>query len=1299
MGNTSRSSSRWCAPRRARRANLSSCNIYHRAFVQITPGNEPCTARRAHTYRSRSVYWRGDLAMISVIIISYTREREKCCSRARGYLYYTTLFLRGASYISHAAMDHLRATRNAVSASILYASTSARTYRIRKKGSWNPEVPDRVRAVDNILARANRQLKVVLAQSMRSIKILDLLTGANEYTLKRNSELNRDAHLHFKTYRPIAIKQKVFEQKVSIIRSMRARIFEKNLHRQAATHDANFDATILTEQIRRRTKKDVRSGSSRVSNGSIRVRRLASSSKPRRVISTPTLTRSTSASSSTPPIPASSSRKSRAVHESRKDYACDKFQKEFTQKANFLTHLKTVHDSRKDFACDQGEKKWTQKHNLLIHLKTIHDGRKDYACNQCDSKFGLKSSLLKHQKTVHEDRKDYACDKCEKKFGHKSVWLEHQKAVHQHRKNYACNHCEKIFGQKRSLILHLRAHEDPKDYGSSNCEQKFRDSKNLINHQKSVHEERINFPLENQEAVSRLLLTFDPGSHTKQRETEDMPKPTCCGVLVWRCCTPIAIDNSTLARYQFFLQVKQDILQGRLPVSFDLAAELGAYVVQSELGDYDPRRHSYGYVSEFRFLANQTSELEARIVELHKTLVGLIELCSVPSAHLSSRIAHMIGALRLYVGYNVTRIVARIQKISTFGCAHVISRARGCRMSRASACSSSHPTHALQTNLWLPYNRQVLHAESEREELGRPDARLRDAVARCLPSPLPLLHRPPGVLPADGHGAAAAQPVLALPLLQPADDQRLRLGHQRQAATDEAHGAAELHPHAEPSCPAPSRRGPGDGRRLRRGQSSGRPDGPEPELPGARRRWGQRRVAQQSESQPEKHEERALDPEPAQGSVHVVQSEIREVVRSSFDAAEPAESSEQLRGEPELGGQSQSRWRPRSSPQPQPRPSQAQSTVRLRVAAVARLHAKVRPQKASQEAQKLPTFQISTTEPRRRHRSKHRSPSSKHPLPDELRKHLEFGLVDTSGMSEQQRREIAYTVVQSQMAHHRQQQQMHHQQQHHQTPPPPAPSQQQNHHHHNQQQQQQQQQHNGQPDQQNQQKQHQQMLHHQQQHNNHHYQPMPMYHHSQQSQQQQQQHNHHQHHQHQHHGLPIMHCHSMSGLAASNSRLDHDDLGPNGSPATRGVGFSVKRDRRTAYQCHAVGPGGGGGRSGGGDSHSVVGVPLAVADLMMMPQQQSISSSSRRSGGGSSSRSTCGRLEHQSLYATRKMSSSSSSLRTSSVAGCRRPICSPLDSGLGESTTQDFSSCCSSSADSTKQTRPVRLPRSIPSLV
>lgn len=79
-----------------------------------------------------------------------------------------------------------------------------------------------------------------------------------------------------------------------------------------------------------------------------------------------------------------------------------------------------------------------------------------------------------------------------------------------------------------------------------------------------------------------------------------------------------------ITRYQFFLQVKQDIYHGRLPVAFELAAELFAYAVQSELGDHDPRRHQPGYVSEFRFLANQTPELEEKVTELHKGLKGQV---------------------------------------------------------------------------------------------------------------------------------------------------------------------------------------------------------------------------------------------------------------------------------------------------------------------------------------------------------------------------------------------------------------------------------------------------------------------------------------------------------------------------------------------------------------------------------------------------------------------------------------------------------------------------------------------------
>ncbi|KAL8586199.1 hypothetical protein ACOMHN_021466 [Nucella lapillus] len=81
-----------------------------------------------------------------------------------------------------------------------------------------------------------------------------------------------------------------------------------------------------------------------------------------------------------------------------------------------------------------------------------------------------------------------------------------------------------------------------------------------------------------------------------------------------------------ITRYLFFLQVKQDILQGRLPVTFDEAAELCAYAVQSELGDFDPRQYTEGYVSEFCFVPNQTEDLERRVTALHRRMGGLVPL-------------------------------------------------------------------------------------------------------------------------------------------------------------------------------------------------------------------------------------------------------------------------------------------------------------------------------------------------------------------------------------------------------------------------------------------------------------------------------------------------------------------------------------------------------------------------------------------------------------------------------------------------------------------------------------------------
>ncbi|XP_069479097.1 protein 4.1 isoform X9 [Ambystoma mexicanum] len=74
-----------------------------------------------------------------------------------------------------------------------------------------------------------------------------------------------------------------------------------------------------------------------------------------------------------------------------------------------------------------------------------------------------------------------------------------------------------------------------------------------------------------------------------------------------------------ITRYNLCLQLRQDIMSGRLPCSFATLALLGSYAVQSELGDYDPDLHGTDYISEFKLSPNQTKELEEKVVELHKS--------------------------------------------------------------------------------------------------------------------------------------------------------------------------------------------------------------------------------------------------------------------------------------------------------------------------------------------------------------------------------------------------------------------------------------------------------------------------------------------------------------------------------------------------------------------------------------------------------------------------------------------------------------------------------------------------------
>ncbi|XP_014028892.1 band 4.1-like protein 5 isoform X1 [Salmo salar] len=80
--------------------------------------------------------------------------------------------------------------------------------------------------------------------------------------------------------------------------------------------------------------------------------------------------------------------------------------------------------------------------------------------------------------------------------------------------------------------------------------------------------------------------------------------------------------HEELTRYLFVLQLKQDILSGKLECPFDTAVELAAFSLQAELGDCDPAEHALDLVSEFRFMPEQTEAMELAIFNTWKECRG-----------------------------------------------------------------------------------------------------------------------------------------------------------------------------------------------------------------------------------------------------------------------------------------------------------------------------------------------------------------------------------------------------------------------------------------------------------------------------------------------------------------------------------------------------------------------------------------------------------------------------------------------------------------------------------------------------
>ncbi|KAJ7311136.1 hypothetical protein JRQ81_006739 [Phrynocephalus forsythii] len=101
------------------------------------------------------------------------------------------------------------------------------------------------------------------------------------------------------------------------------------------------------------------------------------------------------------------------------------------------------------------------------------------------------------------------------------------------------------------------------------------------------------------------------------KQMRSQPPFTMCFRVKFYPTDPAALKEE-ITRYLVFLQIKRDLYHGRLLCKTSDAALLAAYILQAEIGDYDPGKHPEGYSSKFQFFPKHSEKLERKIAEIHR---------------------------------------------------------------------------------------------------------------------------------------------------------------------------------------------------------------------------------------------------------------------------------------------------------------------------------------------------------------------------------------------------------------------------------------------------------------------------------------------------------------------------------------------------------------------------------------------------------------------------------------------------------------------------------------------------------
>ncbi|XP_076313696.1 protein tyrosine phosphatase non-receptor pez isoform X3 [Tachypleus tridentatus] len=95
--------------------------------------------------------------------------------------------------------------------------------------------------------------------------------------------------------------------------------------------------------------------------------------------------------------------------------------------------------------------------------------------------------------------------------------------------------------------------------------------------------------------------------------------------------TDVNLLYDEVTRNQYFLQLKSDVIEGKLPCSQEQAILLASYSLQAEFSDHSPERHTPEYLSNFALLPkhmipdrNIQGALMEPVIQAHRSLQGLL---------------------------------------------------------------------------------------------------------------------------------------------------------------------------------------------------------------------------------------------------------------------------------------------------------------------------------------------------------------------------------------------------------------------------------------------------------------------------------------------------------------------------------------------------------------------------------------------------------------------------------------------------------------------------------------------------